>query len=133
LLELPDTIRKYVAEGLLSVGHAKVLLSVDSDKEKAQLCKQTIKQGLSVRALERLVKKQNFPAKKARAEKSDLPGDYLHSLTDELHRHFGTSVRITPSKTLTSGRRINGSVEIDFHDNDELDRLLSIMGYSSEL
>ncbi|HEY5621680.1 MAG TPA: ParB/RepB/Spo0J family partition protein [Pontiella sp.] len=132
LLELPDAIRKYVAEGLLSVGHAKVLLSVDSDKEKEQLCKQTIKQGLSVRGLERLVKKRDLPPKKPRAEKSDLPGDYLQSLTDELHRHFGTSVRVTPSKTLTSGRRISGSVEIDFHDNEELDRLLSIMGYSSE-
>jgi len=133
LLELPDAIRKYVAEGLLSVGHAKVLLSVDSDKDKAQLCRQTIKQGLSVRGLERLVKKHNQPPRKPRAEKTDLPGDYLRSLTDDLHRHFGTSVRISPSKTLSSGRRISGSVEIDFHDNDELDRLLSIMGYSSEL
>lgn len=133
LLELSDEIRKYVGDGLLSVGHAKVLLSVDSDREKSQLSKQAIKQGLSVRALERLVKKRNIPAKKPRAEKSDVPGDYLQSLTDELHRHFGTRVRISPSKTLTNGRKVKGSVEIDYHDNDELDRLLSIMGYSSEL
>jgi len=133
LLELSDAIRKYVAEELLSVGHAKVLLSVDSEKEKELLAKRCIKEGLSVRALEQIVKKLGMPEKKQRAEKPDLPGDYLKSLTNELHQYFGTSVRITPSKTLTSGRKVKGSVEIDYHDNDELDRLLTIMGYSNDL
>lgn len=133
LLELPDAIRKYVSEGLLSVGHAKVLLSVDSEKEKDLLAKRTIKSGLSVRALEKIVKKLNSPPKKPRAEKADLPGDYLQTLTDELHQFFGTSVRISPSKTLTNGRKVKGSLEIDFHDNDELDRLLTIFGYVGDL
>ena len=132
LLELPDGIRKYVAEGLLSVGHAKVLLSVDSEKEKDLLAKKAIKDGLSVRSLEKLVKKLAMPPKKPRAEKSDMPGDYLQTLTDELHQFLGTGVRITPSKTLTNGRKVKGSLEIDYHDNDELDRLLTIMGYSSD-
>jgi len=133
LLELPDSIRKYVSEELLSVGHAKVLLSVDSEKEKELLAKRCIKEGLSVRALEKIVKKLGLPTKKPRAGKTDLPGDYLQSLTNELHQYFGTSVRVNPSKTLANGRRIKGSVEIDYHDNDELDRLLGIMGYSSDL
>ncbi len=133
LLELPDGIRKYVAEGLLSVGHAKVLLSLDSDKEKELLSKRAIKQGMSVRALERVVKKLGMPPKKSRAEKLDLPADYLQTLSDELHQFFGTSVRISPSKTLTNGRKVKGSLEIDYHDNEELDRLLTIMGYTSEL
>lgn len=133
LLELPDGIRKYITEGLLTVGHAKVLLSLENDKEKAVLAKQAIKQGLSVRALEKLVKKLLQPPKKPRAERADLPGDYLHTLSDELHQFFGTSVRINPSKTLTNGRKVKGSLEIDFHDNEELDRLLTIVGYSSDL
>jgi len=133
LLELSDGIRKYVAEDLLSVGHAKVLLSLDSEKEKELLAKRAIKEGLSVRALEKIVKKLGQPPKKARAERSDLPGDYLHTLSDELHQFFGTSVRITPSKTLTNGRKVKGSLEVDFHDNDELDRLLTLIGYSNEL
>lgn len=133
LLELPDAIRKHVSDELLSVGHAKVLLSVDSDKQKVLLAKGAIKEGLSVRALERMVKKLNLPPKKPRAEKADLPSDYLHTLSDGLHQHFGTSVRITPSRTLTNGRKVKGSLEIDFHDNDELDRLLTQVGYSSEL
>jgi ParB family chromosome partitioning protein len=133
LLELPDGIRKYVAEGLLSVGHAKVLLSLETEKEQSVLAKKAIKDGLSVRALEKLVKKLHTPAKKGRAEKTDLPSDYLQTLTDELHQFLGTSIRITPSKTLTNGRKVKGSLEIDYHDNDELDRLLTIMGYSSDL
>jgi ParB family chromosome partitioning protein len=133
LLELSDSTRKYISDGLISVGHAKVLLSLDNDKDKEILVKQTIKEGLSVRALEKLVKKLNQPAKKQRAEKTDLPSDYLHTLSDELHQFFGTSVRITPSKTLTNGRKVKGSLELDFHNNDELDRLLTLVGYSSEL
>jgi len=83
--------------------------------------------------LEKIVKKLGQPPKKPRAEKSDLPSDYLHTLSDELHQYFGTRVRITPSKTLTNGRKVKGALEIDFHDNDELDRLLTLVGYSSEL
>lgn len=133
LLELTDGLRKLVAEGVLSVGHAKVLLSIDSDREKELLAKRAIKEGMSVRALEKLVKKLGQPPKKPRAEKSDLPSDYLHTLSDELHQYFGTGVRVSPSKTLTNGRKVKGSLEIDFYDNDELDRLLSIIGYSTEL
>ncbi len=133
LLELTDGLRKLVAEGVLSTGHAKVLLSVDSDQEKELLAKLTAKEGLSVRALEKLVKKLGQPPKKPRAEKVDLPKDYLHTLSDELHQYFGTGVRVNPSKTLTNGRKVKGSLEIDFYDNDELDRLLTIIGYSTEL
>jgi ParB family chromosome partitioning protein len=133
LLELPEGIRRHVAEGLLSVGHAKVLLAVDSEKEKEILARRCIKEGMSVRTLEKLVKKLGAPSKKPRAEKTDLPSDYLQTLSDELHQFFGTSIRISPSKTLTNGRKVKGSLEIDYHDNDELDRLLTMMGYSSDL
>ena len=133
LLELSDSIRKYVSEGLLSVGHAKVLLSLDSEKEKDTLARRAIKEGMSVRTLEKLVKKLTLPPKKPRAEKSDLPSDYLQTLTDELHQFLGTSIRISPSKTLANGRKMKGSLEIDYHDNEELDRLLTIMGYVSDL
>ncbi|MCF7848291.1 MAG: ParB/RepB/Spo0J family partition protein [Kiritimatiellales bacterium] len=133
LLDLPDVVRQYVSSGLISAGHAKVLLGVSIDKEKELLAKRVIKEGLSVRALETIVKKLGAPPKKPRAEKADLPKDYLHSLSDDLHQHFGTSVRIIPSRTLANGKKIKGSLEIDFHDNDELDRLLTLVGYSKEL
>ena len=133
ILDLSDIIRKHVADGLLSIGHAKVLLTLNSSLEQEKLATRIIKESITVRALERLVKKLSLPIKKPRAEKSDLPKDYLKNLNDELHRLFGTQVRISPSKTLANGRRVKGSLEIDFNDNDELDRLLQIIGYQSEL
>ena len=133
MLDLSDVIRKQVSDGLLSVGHAKVLLGTSSAVDRERLAAQAIKEGLTVRAFERLVKKLGLPPKKPRAEKSDLPTDYLKSLTDDLLRLFGTQVRISPSKTLANGRRVKGSLEIDYHDNEELDRLLKMMGYQSEL
>ena len=133
ILDLSDIIRKHVADGLLSIGHAKVLLTLNSSLEQEKLATRIIKESITVRALERMVKKLSLPIKKPRAEKSDLPKDYLNNLTDELHRLFGTQVRISPSKTLANGRRVKGSLEIDFNDNDELDRLLQIIGYQSEL
>ena len=133
ILDLSDIIRKHVADGLLSIGHAKVLLTLNSSLEQEKLATRIIKESITVRALERMVKKLSLPIKKPRAEKSDLPKDYLKNLTDELHRLFGTQVRISPSKTLANGRRVKGSLEIDFNDNDELDRLLQIIGYQSEL
>ncbi len=133
ILDLSDIIRKHVADGLLTIGHAKVLLTLNSSLEQEKMATRIIKESLTVRALERLVKKLSLPIKKPRAEKSDLPKDYLKNLTDELHRLFGTQVRISPSKTLANGRRVKGSLEIDYNDNDELDRLLQIIGYQSEL
>ena len=133
LLELSEEIRRYLIDGLLSVGHAKVLLSLENKKEQQLLAKRSIKESLSVRMLEHIVKKMKQTPRKPRAEKSDIPIDYLNTLSDELHQYFGTSVHITPSKTLTNGRKIKGSIEINFHNNEELDRLLSLMGYSSEL
>jgi len=133
LLELPETIRQAVRTGMISAGHAKVLLGVPDDKTRELLAKRIVKEGLSVRALEKIVRKLFAPPKKPRAEKSDLPSDYLKMLTDELHRYFGTSVRIIPSRTLANGKRLKGSLEIDFHNNEELDRLLTLVGYSKEL
>ena len=133
LLDLSDSIRKHVSDGLLSVGHAKALLALTSESDREMLAKQAIKEGLTVRALERLVKRTALPPKKPRAEKSDLPTDYLKTLTDDLHKLFGTRVRVTPSKTLANGRKVKGSLEIDYHNNDELDRILQMMGYQSEL
>jgi len=133
LLELSDEIRTYIIDGLLTVGHAKVLLTVEDKKEQSLLAKRSIKDGLSVRMLERIIKKMRQTPRKTRKEKSDIPPDYLHTLSDELHQYFGTSVRITPSKTLANGRKVKGSIEIGFHNNDELDRLLSLVGFSAEL
>ena len=50
-----------------------------------------------------------------------------------MHQHFGTSVRIAPCKSLANGKKAKGTIEIDFFSNDDLDRLLVILGLSVKL
>lgn len=132
LLDLDGFCRKLLSEGALSAGHAKVLLSVELEEERTLLAKKILKEGLSVRALEKLVAKMKRPPKKPRAHKSDLPEEYLNDLNDKLHQHFGTGIRLTPTKTLANGKKAKGSIEIDFYNNDDLHRLLTLFGMPEE-
>ncbi len=128
LLELPGNVKTMVADGSLSAGHAKVLMGVAIDEEKSLLAGRCVKEGLSVRALEQLVAKLARIPRKPRASRSDIPQDHLRYLSDKLHDHFGTNVRIMPSRTLANGKKARGSVEIDFYSNEDLSRLLDILG-----
>jgi ParB family transcriptional regulator, chromosome partitioning protein len=132
LLELPDEIKQMVSSDMLSTGHAKVLLSVPEPSEQILLGRKCIADSLTVRGLENLIKKRqtlfNTPPK--RSAKPDLPDEYVHNLTDLLHNHFGTAVRLTPSITHSNGSHTKGIIEIDFYDNDDLNRILDVFGVS---
>lgn len=128
LLGLPDEIRKFLSENLLSAGHAKVLMGVAARAEQCKLAERVIKDGLSVRDLEKIVEHtRRVPRSKARAPEG-LPSSHLVYLTDKLHEHFGTSVHIQPCRTSANGRKIKGSVGIDFYTNEDLDRILDLLG-----
>ena len=131
LLDLPSSIRKLLEGGHLSAGHGKVLLGVSIDAEKELLSQRIVREGLSVRALEKITDQLKKPAKKPRAEKADLPSDYIRHLSEKLHQHFGTAVHISSTKTLSNGKKVKGSIQIDYYDNEDLTRVLEIFGISS--
>ena len=133
LLDLSDFIQEKISLNILSVGHAKVLLKINDLSQQNDIAQNVIRENLSVRALEKIVRRLGLPPKKKRAEKVDIPNEYLKSLTENLHKYLGSSVKIIPSKTLTNGKKIRGSIQIDYYDNDELDRILQIIGYEEEL
>jgi ParB family chromosome partitioning protein len=133
LLGLPDSVKALVAAGDLSAGHAKVLLGLEIHAEQEMLARRTVKEGLSVRSLERLVAKLKRPPRKRRAERSDIPPDHVKYLTDRLYQHLGTSVRVAPCKTLANGKKAKGVIEIDYYSGEELDRLLVLLGLSEDL
>ena len=81
-----------------------------------------------MRQLERLIQRTKQPARKPRAVRVDIPRDHLDHLSDRLHSHFGTSVRIQPSRTFANGKKGKGAIEIDFYDNEDLDRILDLLG-----
>jgi ParB family chromosome partitioning protein len=132
LLGLPGELKKFMAEGLLSPGHAKVLLGVAAEVEQCRLAERSIKEGLSVRDLEKIVERTRLVPRKRRVSKDDMPSDHLAYLTDKLHRHFGTSVHVQPCRTLANGRKIKGTVQIDYYSNDELSRVLELLGLSEQ-
>jgi len=128
LLELPDEVKSLVQSKLLSTGHAKVLLSVEGEKDRILLARETVNGQLSVRALEKRVARLNSPPPEPERGKPDIPDGYAKSLADKLRRHLGCAVRLTSGVTHANGRHVKGVLEIDFFDNDELDRILRIIG-----
>lgn len=132
LLDLPAGVKKLLENGQISAGHGKVLLGVEIDAEKELLAQRVVREGLSVRSLEKIVEKLKKPAKKPRAEKADLPIDYVRHLSEKLHQHFGTAVHINSTKTLSNGKKVKGSIEIDYYNNDDLTRVLEILGIGSD-
>ena len=128
LLELPDEVKQLVANGLLSVGHAKVLLSVEDEKDRVLLARDCVNSQLTVRALEKKVQRLHAPAEQREKGVPDLPESYVRNLAEKMKRHFGCAVRITPGVTHAKGRHTKGVVEIDFFDNDDLDRIIRMAG-----
>ena len=129
LLNLPAEVKQCVADGRLSAGHAKVLLGVEIEPEQRTLAQRVLKEGLSVRQLERIVERRRRPARARKGGGTvDIPASYLVHLTDRLQRSFGTAVRITPARTLANGRRAKGYIEIDYYSNEDLDRILEVLG-----
>ena len=128
LLELPDEVKQLISSSLLSVGHAKVLLSVDDEKERVLLARDCVNDQLTVRALEKKVARLHASAEVRQKGVPDLPAGYVRNLSDKLKRHLGCAVRVTPGVTHQNGRHTKGVVEIDFFDNDDLDRIIRMIG-----
>ena len=128
LLELPEEVRGLLSAGLLSVGHAKVLLSVDAEKDRVLLARDCVNEQLTVRALEKKVARLHAPVEVRENGTPDLPANYVKNLSDKMKRHLGCAVRVTSGVTHPNGRHTKGVVEIDFFNNDDLDRIIRMIG-----
>lgn len=128
LLELPDEVKSLVQSSLLSVGHAKVLLSVDGEKDRVLLARECVNDQLTVRALEKRVARLHAPVEERPRGKPDLPPAYVRNLVEQMKRHLGCAVRVSPGVTHENGRHTKGVVEIDFLSNDDLDRIIAMLG-----
>ena len=118
LLKLPEVIQKMVLEGQLTMGHVRALLSVQDEEDMILLAKQAIKEKLSVRKVEALVKELNTPKKKK--EKPDTD-PVMEDLNLRLQNKFQTKVKIDPKQ-----------IVITYHGVDDLNRILEILGCLDE-
>jgi len=132
LLTLPTEIRQLVLSGDLSAGHAKIISGIDIEQEQLFFAQLTVREGLSVRELERRVKKARRAPRKPRGVRYDVPSEHMKYISDRLHTYFGTSVRVSPSRTYANGKKGKGSIEIDFYSNEELDRILEVLGLTED-
>lgn len=119
LLALPDDVKALVADGSLSMGHARALLGVPRLPEMQALAVQVAEQKLSVRDTEKLVQQKR--AHKKDAGKPHKQSPQVKALVEELQRRLGTKVRLTER---SPGK---GTLEVDFFSYDDLDRLLKLL------
>jgi ParB family chromosome partitioning protein len=122
LRKLPAKIRTDLVDGSLSMGHARALLALDDTSLQSQARDAIIKRGLSVRETEKLV--QSLLKKGGRRKAASPEDGHLRAVTDQLIRHFGTRVKIT-----RRGKR--GRIEIEFYSDDDLQRILDLLGRRS--
>jgi ParB family chromosome partitioning protein len=128
LLQLPQTLQDDVVQGVISEGHARVLLRVkDQPEQLRQIRDRIVTEELSVRAAERLCGKR-APASSPRvgltAEPAQpaeaLPPAYCTAVVNQLTNQLHTKVRI-----VQQGQR--GRLEIDYYSSDDLDRLVGLL------
>ncbi|MHB8789870.1 MAG: ParB/RepB/Spo0J family partition protein [Desulfobulbaceae bacterium] len=127
LLNLPDYLRDDVSSGIISEGHARVLLRVKDDEQRLQEIRgRIIREELSVRETERLCRqprpagRKEGPDKALGARAGELPQSYCRAMTNQLMNHLNTKVRI-----VQNGER--GKLEIEYYSSDDLDRLLTLL------
>lgn len=119
LLKLPPEIQKGIAEGLVSMGHARALIGIDDPKEQLRIYGQIINDRLSVREVENRSRNVKVLAGPKTASK-ELPIAYQR-VASHIEQQLGTSAK------LRSDGKGKGSLTITFKDEDDLNRVLSIL------
>ena len=131
ILNLSEEIRGYVRKGMLTVGHAKLLLGLSNAAEQDQVARDVLTGGLSVRALEDLLthKKNSTPAAtvstNGKTAARFIPDPHLASMQDKLQQRLG-------SKVLLRYRKGKGAIEVRFFNDDDLERILQLLGIPLE-
>lgn len=123
LLELPESVREMVARGQLTAGHARAILSLDSEEGRLELAREILAKGLSVREAEARAGEGNAgPARKgpAPAGAAERPA-HIRALESKLAERLGTKVQIIEGKR-------KGKIVIEFYSNDDFERVLEVMG-----
>ncbi|HTL70586.1 MAG TPA: ParB/RepB/Spo0J family partition protein [Candidatus Eisenbacteria bacterium] len=118
ILNLPDEAQDYLGKNLISLGHAKALLSLNDPKQQMKFCLRIVQKGLSVRQVESLV----IPKRSAGRSAQKLARDReILDLEGRLQQHLGTKVRIQHGKK-------RGVIQIDYYSLEDLDRVLALLG-----
>ncbi len=133
LLKLAPKVQTAIREGHLSVGHAKVILGLNGEEAQAKAADTVMQKGLSVRSTEDLVSQWSresteteTKSSKGGDSKKTAPRDpHVSALESQLQERLGTKVNLRY-------RNGKGSVEIRFFSDDDLERILGLVGIKTE-
>jgi ParB family chromosome partitioning protein len=123
LLNLPPTVQRRIAAGVISAGHARALLGLDSPLAQERLAKRIVEEGLSVRTVEEIVSlgDDDEPAKAARRPVTAKPvAPALRHLSDRLSDLFETRVKVEMGRN-------KGKITVEFATIDDLERIVKAM------
>ena len=126
LLNLPATVQKKVASGLLSAGHARALLGLPAEADMEQLATRIIAEGLSVRSTEEIVSMKAAESDQPKKAKTNKLNPWAGTpMQLGLEKKFGTKVSIKGSKE-------HGRIEIVFKSEDDMKRIIDMLIPSAE-
>ncbi len=121
LLKLPEKVLDMVRENKLSAGHARALAAIEDEKVIISTAEFIIEKGLSVRAVEKLVKTLTAE-KKEKAKKTASRPTFFDEVELSLNNSLGRK-----AKVITKSGKESGTLEIAFYDKDDLARIASIL------
>jgi len=124
VLQLPDSARKLLQDGKLSMGHAKVLLGLDDPDKIVSMANEIVREGLTVRELERRLRQVDGKPRTGKAGRPrtvDRQSAEIRQIQDKLRRFLQTDV------TVTIGSNNRGTLTLHFYSADDLERLLDLL------
>lgn len=116
LLNLPATVQRRIAVGVLTAGHARALLSLTDEKEIEKLANKIVAEGLSVRAIEELVALGSKSERPKKVTPINAPSPLLKEISDQLGDSLDTRVNVELGKE-------KGKIIIEFADLEDLQRI----------
>ncbi len=126
LLKLPDEIQLAIREQLISMGHARALVNVDSVETQRSLAKKIVEQGLSVRQVEELVKNLGKPKEsKPQHEESEELSESFFKLAEGMEKCFNGAVSI--KRGLTGGAKLTIELKTDDDIKSAIAKLSKLM------
>ena len=129
LLKLPSSLQDSIRDGRLSVGHAKVILGLASERNQRAAAERILKEGLNVRQTEALVARlQSREAGAVTKPGAIIPltrDAHVASLENQLRERLGTKVHLRYAQG-------KGALEITFFSDAELERILQVLGISPD-
>lgn len=120
LTNLDSRVQQYLIEGIITEGHGKVLLTIDNGQIQYELAQQVIDEKLSVRELERLIKRISEKKNDSVSSVDNEINPYYKDIKNQLQNYFGTKVNISSKKN-------RGKIEIEYYSEDDLQRILDII------